>query len=183
MALAVLLACGEARALEPGRDAISLFGGLANPGGAVGDVSKLGFSGGASLRHQLSTRFSGAIDAEFMRFGDQDVAGSATSGADVMSAGAALRVDAGEPGSRHVPFVSVGAALSRVARRAQAPGVDTRLVDWVPGVEAAIGTLLPLSDRASLGPSARFRSLGRFGWAVSGGLELSFGLASRDAKR
>jgi opacity protein-like surface antigen len=171
--LAVLAA--PAAALEPGREALSLYGGLAAPFGAVGDRSKLGFSGGASYRHQFTQRMSGAFEGEYMKFGDEDVAG-ATSGADALSIGLHLRMDAAKEGS-HAPFITIGAAMNRVARRIRTGAIDESTTDWAPGVTAGLGALIYVNERAAFGPSARFRHLGKHGWAVSGGLELSFALA------
>lgn len=181
LALTTLLLATAAGALNPGDRALSLFGGGAFPGGSVGDNAKLGFVGGASVRHQFTERFSGAADGEFLRFGDRTLASGIESGADVLALGLSLRYDLPSEKRGHAPFISVGPALNRVSRRATAPGLDDHHVDWEPGVAVSAGTMVKLSDALSLGPVGRFRSLGRFGYALEGGLELAFTLA-RPAK-
>ena len=175
----LLLLAGSAGALAPGGQALSLYGGMAAPGGRVGDTSKLGFSGGATYRQQFTELVSGAVDGEFMRFGDQDIPGGIRTGADAMSFGALLRLDASGSERSHHPYLAAGPTLNRVTRRAQGAGVvDESTDDWSGGFMVALGTQVRLGEQLSLGPVARFRSFGSRGYAFAGGLELSFNLAS-----
>jgi len=170
-----------ARALDAGDRSVSLFGGGAFPGGSVGDNAKLGLAGGAALRQQFTDHLSAVLDGEFMRFGDRRIAGGIDSGADVLAMGLSLRLDLPLEGRRHVPFLSVGPAMNRVTRRAVAPGIDTRSEDWTPGVAVSAGTMMSLGETLSLGPVGRYRSLGRYGYALEAGIELAFRL-HRSAK-
>ena len=130
-------------------------------------------------------RFSAVIQGDFARFGDRRLASGIDSGADVLSMGLSLRFDLPTERRSHVPFVSVGLALNRVARRAFAPGLDTNTEDWEPGVAVAAGTMISLGETLSLGPVGRYRSLGRFGYSLEAGIELAFRLhraASQERK-
>lgn len=49
------------------------------------------------------------------------------------------------------------------------------------GVGVSAGTMLNVGDTVTFGPVARYRSLGRFGYALEAGVELAFTLA-RSAK-
>lgn len=179
LAVASLIGC-SAHALEPGRQAVSLYGGLAAPGGDIGDRANFGFSAGGSYRHQFTTRVSGALDGEFMRFGNQEIPPNVTSGADIFSIGALLRVDASGEDRWAVPYAGLGGALNRVSRRSETPGAREDTADWKPGFVAAIGTLIPVNGQLSLGASGRLRTLAGHGFAIAGGLELSFSLASKE---
>ena len=173
----VLSAVVPAGALAPGGSAISIYGGGAVPGGSVGDSSKLGFSGGASWRHQFAGYVSGALDGEFMRFGDQDIAGGIRTGADAMSVGALLRLDGSGQGHPYRPYLAAGPTLNRVTRRTDGPGLDVHDSGWTGGFVVKAGALLALSQSADFGVSGRFRHFGTNGYAFAGGLEFSFNLA------
>ena len=177
LALLPLLLATAANALAPGNRAVSLFGGGSFPGGGVGDNGKIGFAGGAGLRSQFTDRFSAVIDAEYLRFGDRTLASGINSGADVLGFGLLARFDLPSEKRGHAPFLAVGPALNRVTRRATAPGLDDRHDDWEAGIVVAGGTMISASDAVSFGPVGRYRSLGKFGYALEADLEIAFTLA------